>query len=284
MLFDPKKVSKWNYHKFLLNISIAKQQCVSIYAICRQDGATVDRGVKIREEANQLLLVLSLVKLRCGYLVGHVEDFFTRKRGEKGGRLPPGWWFPTAEEGNVEDLAWNLKKVEEFLAKAQEEARQLGEAEKRRSLGNRVEGPTLGLFMEVIFEGLGFFLFDLLSSVQKIIGCIYPCLMWLTFFTSCWLGHRPYQSIRYHPKWNIGLKTWGIPVEYLGIPVTTRIIPFLVGNPNQNLTFVTGILGGRPREYPSILIWRKHTMTRKFTFLTFSCPRRTLTTTSHCQS
>ena len=34
---------------------------------------------------------------------------------------------PTAEEGNVEDLAWNVKKVEEFLAKAQEEA------EKRRS-------------------------------------------------------------------------------------------------------------------------------------------------------
>ena len=53
---------------------------------------------------------------------------------------------PTAEEGNVEDLAWNVKKVEEFLAKAQEEAA------KRRShgwLGDRVEGPTLGLFMDV---------------------------------------------------------------------------------------------------------------------------------------
>jgi len=46
-----------------------------------KDGATVDRGIKVREEATQLLL-----------------------------------------EGNVEDLAWNLKKVEEFLAKAQEEA------------------------------------------------------------------------------------------------------------------------------------------------------------------
>ena len=53
----------------------------------------------------------------CSSLFGedsHFDSYFSN-----GLVQPP---TSSAKEGNVEDLAWNLKKVEEFLAKAQEEA------------------------------------------------------------------------------------------------------------------------------------------------------------------
>ena len=102
-----------------------------------QDGATVDRGVKIREEATQLLLVpaLGLKFLRgCRFVEicrGAFRGFFFSESEKE--PLQSG----SAKEGNVEDLAWNLKKVEEFLAKAQEEAKQ---SWRLTTLGELTEG------------------------------------------------------------------------------------------------------------------------------------------------
>ena len=60
MLSDPQKVSTWNYQISFSSTSALQTHVFQYICICRQDGATVDRGVKIREEANQLLLVLVL--------------------------------------------------------------------------------------------------------------------------------------------------------------------------------------------------------------------------------